>query len=379
MKLLVLDQFSDPGGAQQCLLELLPAIRERGWKALIGMPGRGELFERVRELGFEAERVECGPYGSGKKSPMDLARFLTGTPRLARQIGEMAKRVGANLVYVNGPRLLPAAAGADLPSPVLFHSHSYLSPGAARILTGMCLRGMRARVVGSCRFVAEPWREYVTAERLSVIYNGVAEPPTGTRPARRARPAIGCIGRIAPEKGQREFLAAGSVIHGAVPDCRFVVYGAALFSDAAVIRYDAEVRAAAATLPVQFPGWVTDVYTALAGLDLLLVPSAAHEATTRVILEAFAAGVPVIAFRSGGIPEVVEHNVDGLLADSVEEMARLAIGLLTGDSARLAAMSQAARDTWRRRFTLESYRRQVLELMERTGGSPGRTVGSETR
>jgi glycosyltransferase involved in cell wall biosynthesis len=372
MRLLVLDQFSDPGGAQQCLLELLPAIRERGWKALIGMPGGGELFERVRELGFEAERVECGPYGSGRKSPTDLARFLTGTSRLARQIGEMAKRVGANLVYVNGPRLLPAAALADLPAPVLFHSHSYLSPGAARMLTGMCLRGMRARVAGSCRFVAEPWREYVTEERLSVIYNGVAEPPPRMRPARRARAAIGCIGRIAPEKGQREFLAAASAIHGAVPDCRFVVYGAALFSDKDALQYDAQVRAAAAGLPVEFPGWVKDVYTALAGLDLLLVPSAAHEATTRVILEAFAAGVPVIAFSSGGIPEVVEHNVDGLLADSVEDMARQAIGLLTGDSARLAAMSQAARDTWRRRFTLESYRRQVLELMERT-------VGSETR
>ena len=42
----------------------------------------------------------------------------------------------------------------------------------------------------------------------------------------------------------------------------------------------------------------------MAGLDLLLVPSTGPEATTRVILEAYAAGVPVIAFPSGGIPEV---------------------------------------------------------------------------
>ncbi|HEV3200137.1 MAG TPA: glycosyltransferase family 4 protein [Bryobacteraceae bacterium] len=369
MRLLLLDQFSDPGGAQQVLLELLAAIRERGWKALVGLPGEGEMFQRVRALGFEAQRVDCGPYASGRKSAMDVARFLKGTPRLARQIEVMAKRVEAGLIYVNGPRLVPASARARLPAPVLFHAHSYVPPGAARMLTGRCLRGMRAWVLGTCRFVAEPWREYVAAERFSVVYNGVAG-PSGAGPApSRGRSGtcrtIGCIGRIAPEKGQREFLAAASIIHGAVPDCRFFVYGAALFSAADALRYDAEVRASAAGLPVEFPGWTTDVYGALASLDLLLVPSAAHEATTRVILEAFAAGVPVIAFRAGGIPEVVDHNVDGLLADSTEEMARMAIELLTGDPARLRSISESARATWRRRFTLEAYHRQVLGLMQK--------------
>src|SRR6476661_3157554 len=98
MKLLLLDQFSDPGGAQQGLLDLLPAIRERGWDALVGLPGNGELFDRVREAGFPAEHIECGPYASGRKSPRDVARFLSGTPKLARQIGAMA--AGADVVYV---------------------------------------------------------------------------------------------------------------------------------------------------------------------------------------------------------------------------------------------------------------------------------------
>jgi len=97
----------------------------------------------------------------------------------------------------------------------------------------------------------------------------------------------------------------------------------------------AEVHGAAAALPVEFSGCETDVYPAMANLDLLPAPSMAHEATTRVILELFAAAIPVIAFRSGGIPEVVRHGVDGLLAGSAAEMARLAIGLLTDGLARL--------------------------------------------
>jgi glycosyltransferase involved in cell wall biosynthesis len=364
MRLLVLDQFSDPGGAQRCLLDLLPGIGERGWRVLVALPGAGELFERVRALGFETERVDCGPYTSGGKSALDVARFAAGAPRLARQIRRLAERLKADLVYINGPRLLPAAAMARLGRPVLFHSHSYLFPGMVRRLAGLSLRRMDAWVVGQCRFVADPWRPFVRPERISVIYNGVPGPERATAHHDGVPPLVGCIGRIAPEKGQREFVAAAARIYRALPACRFVVYGAALFGEAGAARYEDEVRAAAAGLPVSFPGWVPDVYGAMAQLDLLLVPSAGHEATTRVILEAFAAGLPVIAFGSGGIPEVVENGVTGLLASSTEDMAQLAIGLLTGDRLRLISVAQAARESWSQRFTLERYREQVMRAME---------------
>jgi glycosyltransferase involved in cell wall biosynthesis len=364
MNLLLLDQFSDPGGAQQNLLELLPAIRDAGWRALVGLPGKGQLFERVRALGFEAQPIECGPYGSGRKSAADFARFLAGTPRLASQLRRMARQVDADLVYLNGPRLLPAAALARLAGPVLFHSHSYLGPGAPLRLAGLALRRMDAWLVGQCEFVAAPWRSYVRSERVSVIYNGVAGPARTLARSPAEPPRVGCIGRIAPEKGQREFVAAAARIHQALPDCRFVIYGAPLFADAAAERYMAQLRTGAAGLPLEFAGWVDDIPACLAQLDLLLVPSAPHEATTRVILEAFAAGVPVIAFPSGGIPEVVEDGVTGLLARSSEDMAQRALELLTGDPRRLISIAQAARESWARRFTLERYHHQILRAIE---------------
>jgi glycosyltransferase involved in cell wall biosynthesis len=361
MTLLLLDQFSDPGGAQQSLLELLHAIRRRGWKALVALPGTGEIFQQVRALGVETARVDCGPYSSGRKSLSDVARFLAETPGVARQIRKLTKDIQAHLVYINGPRLLPAAALARLPCPAVFHAHSYLPPGPVLKLAGTALRHMAARVIANCRFVAEPWRPYVRPENLSVIYNGVPGPAALLPRPHQLPPRIGCIGRIAPEKGQREFLAAASLIHRALPDSRFWVYGAPLFSEPA---YSEKVRAAAAGLPVDFAGWVPDVYAALAGLDLVLVPSAAHEATTRVVLEAFAAGVPVIAFRSGGIPEVLDDGHGGWLANSVEEMARLAVDFLTAAPEVRAAVSQAARDNWRRRFTLDRWHEDVIRQLE---------------
>ncbi len=356
MNILLLDQFSEPGGAQLNLLDTLGAIRRRGWTALVGLPGNGEMFERVRALGFEVERIRLGPYESGRKSAGDMVKFALDTARLARQIRRMARALNADLVYINGPRALPAAALARLGIPALFHTHSYLPEGPVRKLARWSLVRMNAAVVGCCEFVASPWERTVGAARLSVIYNGVAGPRVFERRARGAGLRVGCIGRIAPEKGQLEFVRAAGVVHAQRPDARFVLYGAPLFSGGA---YEREVRAAGAGLPVEFAGWISDVYAGLATLDVLAVPSFAQEATTRVILEAFSAGVPVIAFPSGGIPEVVEHGVNGWLAQNVEEMAQ---AMLSIDAARFA---DAARESWSRRFTIERYQDEIAACMER--------------
>src|SRR5262249_21719236 len=154
----------------------------------------------------------------------------------------------------------------------LFHSHSYLFPGVLRTLAGFSLREMNAWVLGCCRFVADPWRPFVKSGRVGVIYNGIAGPERAVHRL-PGPPRIGCIGRIAPEKGQSDFLVAATLIHSALPDCEFVIHGAALFSEIGATRYEQELRTSAVGLPVEFAGWAPDVYQALAGLDLLLVPS----------------------------------------------------------------------------------------------------------
>jgi glycosyltransferase involved in cell wall biosynthesis len=365
MKLLVLDQFSDLGGAQQALAELLPAMTAEGWRGTLAIPGDGLLFERARAAGFATERIDCGPYRSGSKSMADAARFARDTLRLARRVRRLAQ--GVDLVYVNGPRVLPGVALAGVPVPVVFHSHSMVPGGLVRAITGAALRRTRARVIAACEFVAAPWRAFTRS--VDVIYNGVVGPPAPVWQGGTLR--AGCIGRIAPEKGQLDFVRAARSIHCRLPGARFVIHGAALFGDLAAVRYEAQVRAASAGLPIEFAGWTADVYRALAGIDLLLAPSAAHEATPRVILEAYAAGVPVIAYRAGGIPEVVEHGRTGFLVDSAEEMAHLAVELLQSD--RLAAISREARRVWEQRFTQERYQRAVLDALCTTKSTDGAT------
>lgn len=357
MRLLILDQFSELGGAQQCLLDLLPAVRARGWQALVGIPGDGPLVARIRESGFETATLDCGPYSYGRKTPADAARFLVQAPRLAHQIRVLAANFAPDLIYVNGPRLLCAAASVELP--VIHHVHRILPSRTARELCGRALRRCGGRAIAVCRYVAEPWLQFAGPDRVAVIYNGVRGAREVMSGSRSGAPVIGCIGRIAPEKGQLEFVRAAAAIHRERPDSRFVIYGAAVIATPA---YERQVRAAADGLPLEFAGWRSDVQAALSELDLLLVPSGPHEATTRVIPEAFAANTAVIAFPSGGIPEIVENGRTGLLAQSAGEMARLALELIR-DGKRRSAIAAAGRESWAERFTLERWQNSVLDYM----------------
>jgi glycosyltransferase involved in cell wall biosynthesis len=91
----------------------------------------------------------------------------------------------------------------------------------------------------------------------------------------------------------------------------------------------------------------------LARARALLVPSRCYEGQPRVVLEAFAAGVPVVASRIGGLPELVEHAVNGLLVDVDDEQGwRDAVEQLIddGESKRLG---EGAYRTWQERFTPE--------------------------
>ncbi|HEV3332313.1 MAG TPA: glycosyltransferase family 4 protein [Bryobacteraceae bacterium] len=369
MRVLLLDQFSEFGGGQAVMLSVLEGMRNAGWDALVGLPGYGPLFQKIEHIGFGTAHLDCGPFSLGEKSIADAARFAGQLPRLVAQIRKLAQRFGPDLVYINGPRLLPAVVLARLGSPALFHAHSYLPPGMSRRIAAYSIRRLEAFVIACCDFVAQPF----AAAPLAVIFNGVAGPASPAYRRNFDAPRIGCIGRISPEKGQLEFLRAAAAIHQKLPQTRFAVYGSPMFSDSAA-KYADQVRAAAQNLPVEFPGWIDGIGAALSELDLLLVPSAAYEATPRVISEAFAAGVPVIAFRTGGIPEVVDDGRTGFLVANAMEMAARAVEVLTGAPAFLSAVSRAARQSWRERFTIERFQEQILRTIETAAkGAPTST------
>jgi glycosyltransferase involved in cell wall biosynthesis len=357
VNVLFLDQFSALGGAQRCLLDLLPAVEQRGWKARVAIPSGGPLVEVLRARPIEVDELPCGPYTCGTKSAADLLRFAVDLPRQTAAIAHSIKC--ADLVYVNGPRLLIAAALATRGRvPLVFHAHHRIEQNSARYVEGMALRQSGASVVACCEAVAQPLRDWVPNDRIHVIPNGTSDLGFVDRPfKRRTEWRIGIIGRIAPEKGQTQFLRAAARLVETTSHMRFVVCGGPLFGHH---NYYNEVLQLAAGLPVEFLVWQEDVAGVMRDLDILVIPSK-QEGMPRILLEALSAGVPVVAFPVGGIPEVIEDRSTGFLARG--ELAATIKEVLESDPQRVRSVVDRARREWERRYTVEKYRERITALM----------------
>ena len=108
MRIVFLDQFSDFGGAQLCLRDVLEEVSRLGWQAEVMAPGTGPLLDFARERGFAVQVLPLTRYSNGSKTTSDVLRFGVDMARSAGVLRHVLQERPADLVYVNGPRILPA-------------------------------------------------------------------------------------------------------------------------------------------------------------------------------------------------------------------------------------------------------------------------------
>jgi glycosyltransferase involved in cell wall biosynthesis len=213
--------------------------------------------------------------------------------------------------------------------------------------------------------------------RVSVIHNGIVPEryQGGARGEFRRQlgvpegePLVGIAGRLTPWKGQDFFLRLAQTWCQKNPTGHFVMIGQAFNEDQAfetALRQFIQQNNLQAR--VHFAPFQSDMATALAGLDVLIHTSTRPEPFGRVIIEAMAAGVPVIAARAGGVPEIITHDVDGLMAEPArldDYLAQLT-RLLTSTELR-QRLSVAGQKTVQDRFTLARVCRQFEQVIDQT-------------
>ena len=212
----------------------------------------------------------------------------------------------------------------------------------------------------------------VPPTRITVIRNALPPmpelaPPSQPTPSQasplltgdRAGPTVGVIARLQPEKGVAYFLQAAAQVAQSAPEARFVIVGdGPLRQDLASLRDHLGLRER-----VQFLGLRVDAPALVAGLDVLVVPSLpslSGEGTPLVILEAMAAGVPIVASAVGGIPEQIGHEREGLLVPPGDpEALSAAILSLLQDPAWARRLGEAGRRRLATRFNPVTMLRQT--------------------
>jgi len=201
------------------------------------------------------------------------------------------------------------------------------------------------------------------SDRSHVVYNGVDVERFGAHePADGLR--IGTIGRIEAQKNLDGFLAAAAIVARVRSDVHFLVYGKGSERE----RLQARVEEMGLGEVVHFAGTTDDVPGVLARFDQFWLTSD-WEGTPNVVLEAMAAGVPVIATRVGGTPEVVLDGQSGILVDrgDMEAVAQASLRL-AADQALQERMAGAAQHVARERFSISSMVAATVSVYERVLG-----------
>ncbi len=196
-----------------------------------------------------------------------------------------------------------------------------------------------------------------TGQPLPAVANG--RPPT-----------IVTVARLRPEKGHETLLSAFALLLDHLPEARLVLVGDGPMRN----ELEDSVRNRELVANVDFVGAVPDIWPYLAAADVFALASKS-EAFGIAIVEAMAAGLPVVAPAVGGIPELVMPGVNGELfpPGNVDAFAARLLGMLTCE--RRAEMASAARqtaDAHRMERTVDQYFElydQLVELSRNRGVS----------
>jgi glycosyltransferase involved in cell wall biosynthesis len=215
-------------------------------------------------------------------------------------------------------------------------------------------------------------RARVPEQKILVIRNAVAAdafaPPSpayrtellGLFP-RPPRLIVGAAGRLSPEKGFGVLIDAAATVLAEMPDTGFVLFGDG------PLRADLEQQIRQRGLAERFilAGFRTHLQPLLAQLDVGVM-SSFTEGLPVILLELFAAGIPVVATAVGGIPEVIEEGQSGSLVQAGEPdgLARRVLDLLR-DDARRQTMGRHAQLRAERDFSFAGQSAQYQELFQR--------------
>lgn len=342
------------GGSERQFVALARAIHPERFQLHLGCLGRyGPLLEGLGNI------TEFPLGGSFFTRQAWLSRLALRRLLRAKRIA-----VAHAFDFYTNLTLLPVARVAGVR--VIVGSHRQLGD----LLTAAQFRAQTAAfrfcdlVVCNSRAAASRLEQHgVPADKLVVIPNGLA--PEAFAPAAPMLPRvpgtvrIGMIGRMNVRyKNQAGFLHAAARLAGGFKEAEFVLVGDGAFRS----EFEQIAREMGLISRVRFLGERTDIPAVLASLDVTVVPSIS-ESLPNVILESMAAGIPVVATRVGGIPDVLENEKSGLLVPP-EDDAQLAeaIGRLISNVGLRQEMGRHAREYAAAHFHWDSVVERYEEL-----------------
>lgn len=343
------------GGPQQ-VIYLMTALRELGHDCTLVCPPGSGIDTAAREHGIPVRGLFCA-------GDLDLPFAY----RLAQYIGESKP----DIVHCHSRRGADvlgglAASFADVPAVV----SRRVDNTEMRLIAALRYRPFK-KVIAISEAIADVLRDRgVEDERIAVIRSAVDADRFANKPDRTGfcrdfglpddAFVIAAAGQLIPRKGHRYLLEAVAHLQQGHPSLRLIIFGEGYLGN--------QLRSQAETIGIDdvvtFAGFREDLDDLMGCFDLFVHPALA-EGLGVVTLKAQAAGVAVIGFAAGGLPEAVEHQKTGLLV-APEDVAALqtAIRTLIDDDELRGRYGDAGQKRMQKDFSIATMAVRHVELYE---------------
>lgn len=362
------------GGNIVCLY-LIEKILNLGGEVIVNSPSDGPFCDILRAKG------------------VNIYYFNTSRSyhwNVALKISKIIKRQNISLIHSHTPfagSMLTCIAGKIAGIPVINHahvsdslSHNLIIRNYQKLMNWWMSRNYCNVIISVSEMVKkEAIAQGSDSSKFQVIYNGTPLNALesfnikGVREDIRRQlniykdiPIAIHVGRLCETKGQHLLIKAASHLRQSGIEIIYLIVGEDLVEDGEYRQY---LKALATELEVDdlvlFLGQRSDIPQLLATADFLVLPSTA-EGLPLVILEAMAAGRPVIATKIGGVPEIVEHQKTGLLVP-IENITDLAEAILWMVQHPESAhkMGLEGLEVVRKDFSVEKMQQEILSIYDR--------------
>lgn len=359
-------------GADESLLAIIPQLSRAGCKIHVAAPRGSPYLPRyaaagARALGLPILRLKRS------RDPFYWAAYLAWFPLEVLLFAALILARRIDLVHVNmESSLAPAVAARLTGRPCVVHYRGKTVDTPAWFFAAFlpAVAALADRVIAISRASAAGFTRRGLTRKLTVLHNPVdlaryaAAADKGLFDRIAADRIVLFVGRLDPQKRVDDLIDAGARLRERRSDFALVIVG----GDPAIGEERTEgarLRARAAGRDwIVFHGMERDVPAALAAADVLVLPSV-NEGFGRVVIEAMAAGVPVVAARSGALPEILDDGALGALAEPGDPAGlAAAIDEALRGGTDVARRTEAAARAAHARFSIEGYVERLARIYD---------------
>jgi glycosyltransferase involved in cell wall biosynthesis len=363
------------GGAERVAMEIASRLDQSRFESVFcaSRYWEGARSDSVQDAERRMDEAGVRYFGLGRRSSTDLHRWLSLRGILRRE------RFDVIHAHMFGSNVWGTVIGRLAGTPVIVaHEHTWSFEG--KPLRRFVDREVIGR--GSTVFIAvsrDDQRKMIEIEgvdpkKILHVPNGIAPPPPPTGADVRSElgipagaPVIGTVSVLRPQKALDVFIRASARLLGENPDLRVLLAGdGPLRGELTELVHSLGVQDRLLVL-----GYRSDVPDVMAALDVA-VSSSAFEGSPLAVMEYMESARSIVATRVGGVPDLIQDGVHGLLVDPGDEPGlTAAIRRMLADPEAARRMGEAARERRRHEFTVDLMVRRFEALYERLVGGAG--------